>query len=45
MNQTELYLIAMCTIFTVPYLVWRVLRLDWWAPLAAGPRLAGRRLA
>lgn len=33
MNQTELYLIAMCTIFTVPYLVWRLLRLDWWAPL------------
>lgn len=33
MTQTELFLVAMCTIFTVPYLVWRLLRLDYYAPL------------
>ena len=30
---TELFLVAMLIIFTVPYLVWRVLRTDYWAPL------------
>lgn len=33
MTTTELYLLAMVTIFLVPYLVWRVLRLDYYAPL------------
>lgn len=33
MNLTEIYLIAMMLIFGVPYLVWRVGRTDYWAPL------------
>jgi len=33
MTTTELYLLAMVTIFLVPYLVWRLLRLDYYAPL------------
>lgn len=33
MNVTEIYLIAMAIIFTVPYLIWRVFRTDYWAPL------------
>lgn len=33
MNLTEVYLIAMMLIFGVPYLVWRVGRTDYWAPL------------
>ena len=33
MTLTELYLVAMCAIFSVPYLVWRLLRLDYYAPL------------
>ena len=33
MNTTEIYLIAMTIIFTVPYLVWRLGRTDHWAPL------------
>ncbi len=30
---TELYLIAMAIIFALPYLVWRLLRTEYWAPL------------
>ncbi|WP_439588646.1 cation:proton antiporter [Hydrogenophaga sp.] len=33
MNTTEIYLIAMAIIFTVPWLIWRVARTDYWAPL------------
>ncbi|OSZ71775.1 cation:proton antiporter [Hydrogenophaga sp. IBVHS1] len=33
MNTTEIFLIAMAIIFTVPWLIWRVLRTDYWAPL------------
>jgi Kef-type K+ transport system membrane component KefB len=33
MNTTEIFLIAMLIIFTLPYLVWRVFRTDHWAPL------------
>lgn len=33
MNLTEVYLIALTIIFAVPWLVWRVLRTDYWAPL------------
>ncbi|MFN4114214.1 MAG: cation:proton antiporter [Sphingomonadaceae bacterium] len=32
-NLTEIYLIALLIIFTVPWLVWRVFRTDYWAPL------------
>ncbi|MFN7692514.1 MAG: cation:proton antiporter [Burkholderiales bacterium] len=33
MNTTELFLIAMAVVFTVPYLVWRLGRTDYWMPL------------
>jgi Kef-type K+ transport system membrane component KefB len=33
MNTTEIFLIAMAVIFAVPWLVWRVARTDYWAPL------------
>jgi Kef-type K+ transport system membrane component KefB len=33
MNLTELYLIALLIIFTVPWLIWRVFRTDYFAPL------------
>jgi len=33
MNTTEIFLIAMLIIFTLPYLVWRLGRTDYWAPL------------
>ena len=33
MSTTETFLIAMVIIFTVPYLVWRILRTDHYAPL------------
>ena len=33
MSVTELYLVAMCIIFAVPYLVWRVFKTDFYAPL------------
>ena len=33
MNTTEIFLIAMAIIFTVPFLIWRVGRTDYWAPL------------
>jgi Kef-type K+ transport system membrane component KefB len=32
-TTTELYLIAMLIIFTVPYLVWRLFKTDYYAPL------------
>jgi Kef-type K+ transport system membrane component KefB len=33
MNTTEIYLIAMMIIFTVPFLIWRVFKTDYYAPL------------
>jgi Kef-type K+ transport system membrane component KefB len=33
MTDTELFLLAIGVIFSVPYLVWRLGRLDYWAPL------------
>lgn len=33
MNTTEIFLVAMLVIFTVPYLVWRLARTDDSAPL------------
>lgn len=33
MNVTEVFLIAMAIIFTIPYLIWRLGRTDYWAPL------------
>ena len=51
MNTTEVFLIAMTIIFTVPYLIWRVGRTDHYAPLVVvqiitgillGPGILGR---
>ena len=33
MSPTEVFLLAMGVIFTLPYLVWRLGRTDYWAPL------------
>ncbi|MCY7370512.1 MAG: cation:proton antiporter [Polaromonas sp.] len=41
MTTTEIYLIAMAIIFTVPYLIWRLGRTDYFAPLVVVQILAG----
>ncbi len=41
MNTTEIFLIAMTVIFTVPYLVWRLGRTDHFAPLVVVQILTG----
>jgi Kef-type K+ transport system membrane component KefB len=33
MTTAETFLIAMIAVFTIPYLVWRVFKTDYWAPL------------
>ncbi|WBH16481.1 cation:proton antiporter [Sphingomonas radiodurans] len=33
MTTTELFLVAMLIVFSVPYLVWRLARTDYWSPL------------
>ena len=38
---TELFLIAMVIIFTLPYLLWRLGRTDYWAPLVVVQILTG----
>ena len=40
-SATEVFLLAMGIIFTVPYLIWRVLRTDYYAPLVVVQILAG----
>ena len=40
-SVTELFLLALIVIFAVPYLVWRVLRTDHWAPLVVVQIIAG----
>ncbi len=51
MNTTEIFLIAMSIIFTVPYLIWRLGKTDYFAPLVVvqiitgillGPGILGR---
>jgi Kef-type K+ transport system membrane component KefB len=51
MNVTEIFLIAMAIIFTVPYLIWRLGQTDYYAPLVVvqivtgillGPGILGR---
>lgn len=51
MGTTEIFLIAMLLIFTVPYLIWRLGNTDYWAPLVIvqiitgvllGPGVLGR---
>ena len=41
MNTTELYLVAMLIVFTVPYLIWRLGRTEYWAPLVVVQILTG----
>lgn len=41
MSTTETFLIAMGIIFTLPYLVWRVAKTDYYAPLVVVQILAG----
>ena len=53
MNTTELFLVAMLMVFSIPYLLWRLGRTDYWAPLVVvqivtgvllGPGLLGAAL-
>jgi Kef-type K+ transport system membrane component KefB len=41
MNVTEIFLIAMFIIFTVPYLIWRLGNTDYYAPLVVVQIVAG----
>ena len=41
MNTTELFLIAMLIVFTVPYAVWRLGRTEYWAPLVVVQIITG----
>ncbi len=41
MSTTEVFLIAMGIIFTVPYLLWRLCRTDYFAPLVVVQIIAG----
>src|SRR5690606_26582657 len=41
MNITEVFLIAMTIIFSVPYLIWRLGKSDYWAPLVVVQIIAG----
>jgi Kef-type K+ transport system membrane component KefB len=40
-STTEIFLLAMGIIFTVPFLIWRLLRTDYYAPLVVVQILAG----
>ncbi len=41
MNTTEIFLIAMLIIFSIPYLVWRLGRTEYWAPLVVVQIITG----
>jgi Kef-type K+ transport system membrane component KefB len=41
MNVTEVFLIAMTIIFTVPYLIWRTAKTDYYAPLVVVQIITG----
>jgi Kef-type K+ transport system membrane component KefB len=41
MNTSEIFLIAMFIILTVPYLIWRVLKTDYYAPLVVVQIITG----
>ena len=41
MNTTEIFLLAMLLIFTIPYLIWRLGNVDYWAPLVVVQILTG----
>ena len=44
MDTTEVFLVAMLIVFTLPYLVWRLGRTDYWAPLVVVQIIAGIEL-
>ncbi|MFY8089374.1 MAG: cation:proton antiporter, partial [Rubrivivax sp.] len=41
MTTVELFLVAMLVVFSLPYLVWRLGRTDYWAPLVVVQIVAG----
>jgi Kef-type K+ transport system membrane component KefB len=41
MSTTEIFLIAMLLIFSIPYLIWRVCKTDYYAPLVVVQIIAG----
>ena len=41
MNTTEIFLLAMLLIFSIPYLVWRVCKTDYYAPLVVVQIITG----
>jgi Kef-type K+ transport system membrane component KefB len=41
MNTTEIFLLAMLLIFSIPYLIWRVFKTDYYAPLVVVQIIAG----
>ena len=41
MTITELFLIAMLIIFTIPYLLWRLFKTDYYTPLVVVQIVAG----
>ncbi len=41
MNTTELFLVAMLIVFSVPYLIWRLGRTEYWAPLVVVQIITG----
>ena len=41
MNTTEIFLVAILVIFTLPYAIWRLGRTDYWAPLVVVQILCG----
>jgi len=41
MNTTEIFLLAMLLIFSIPYLIWRLGNTDYWAPLVVVQILTG----
>ncbi|MCF8237409.1 MAG: cation:proton antiporter [Saprospiraceae bacterium] len=41
MSTTEIFLLAMILIYTVPYLIWRVGRTEYWAPLVVVQIITG----
>lgn len=41
MNTTEIFLLAMLLIFSIPYLVWRVFKTDYYAPLVVVQIITG----
>ncbi len=41
MTTTEIYLIAMAIIFTLPYVIWRLAKTDYYAPLVVVQIIAG----